>query len=29
VLDDAECVRMMTDFIAARPDLWHEDIGED
>jgi cytosine deaminase len=29
VLDDAECVQMMTDFIAARPDLWHEDIGED
>jgi cytosine deaminase len=29
VLDDPECVRMMTDFIAAHPDLWHEDIGED
>jgi creatinine deaminase len=27
LLDDAECVGMMTDFIAARPDLWHEDIG--
>lgn len=27
-LDDEECVRLMTDFIAARPDLWHEDIGE-
>jgi cytosine deaminase len=29
VLDDAGCVALMTDFIAARPDLWHEDIGED
>ena len=28
VLDDARCVDMMTDFIAARPDLWAEDIGE-
>ncbi len=28
VLDDARCVDLMTDFIAARPDLWHEDIGE-
>jgi len=27
VLDDAECVELMTDFIAARPDLWSEDIG--
>jgi cytosine deaminase len=24
----AECVRMMQDFISARPDLWNEDIGE-
>jgi cytosine deaminase len=29
VLDDAECVRLMTDFIAARPQLWFEDIGQD
>jgi len=29
VLDDAECVQMMTDFIAANPVLWNEDIGED
>ena len=29
VLDDDQCVRMMTDFIAAHPALWHEDIGED
>ena len=27
VLDDAECVAMMTDFIAANPSLWNEDIG--
>lgn len=27
-LDDQECVRLMTEFIAARPELWHEDIGE-
>jgi cytosine/creatinine deaminase len=27
VLDDPECVALMTDFIAARPDLWSEDIG--
>jgi cytosine deaminase len=29
VIDDAECVRLMTEFIAAHPDLWNEDIGED
>ena len=29
MVDDPECVAMMTDFIAARPDLWHEDIGQD
>lgn len=28
VLDDAECIRMMREFIAARPDLWDEDIGK-
>jgi cytosine/creatinine deaminase len=27
VLDDAECVRLMTEFIEARPDVWAEDIG--
>ena len=27
VLDDPECLAMMTDFIAAYPDLWNEDIG--
>ncbi|SFF35281.1 nucleoside deaminase [Blastococcus tunisiensis] len=29
VLDDPECVQLMTDFIAAHPSLWNEDIGED
>ncbi len=29
VLDDPECVALMTDFIAAHPELWHEDIGEE
>jgi creatinine deaminase len=28
VLDDPECVQLMTDFIAAHPALWNEDIGE-
>lgn len=27
VLDDPECVAMMTEFIAAEPELWNEDIG--
>lgn len=27
VLDDTECVQLMTDFISARPELWNEDIG--
>jgi cytosine deaminase len=27
VLQNEECIRMMTDFIAKRPDLWNEDIG--
>jgi cytosine deaminase len=29
LLDDPTCVRMMTDFITAKPELWFEDIGED
>jgi cytosine deaminase len=29
VLDDHECLEMMTAFIAAHPALWAEDIGED
>lgn len=28
VVDDEDCYRMMTDFIAASPELWSEDIGE-
>jgi len=28
VLSDERCIQMMTDFIAARPELWLEDIGE-
>ncbi len=28
VLDDPECVEMMTRFIAEHPELWNEDIGE-
>lgn len=27
VVQDESCIRMMTDFIAERPDLWNEDIG--
>ncbi len=29
ILDDQECVQMMSDFIAASPELWNEDIGVD
>jgi cytosine deaminase len=28
VLDDPECVAMMSGFIAAHPELWDEDIGQ-
>jgi len=27
VVQDARCVQLMTDFIAAHPALWYEDIG--
>ena len=27
-LDDERCKELMRRFIAERPDLWHEDIGE-
>jgi cytosine/creatinine deaminase len=27
VLQDPECIRLMREFIAARPELWNEDIG--
>ena len=26
--NDPQCVEMMTEFIAAEPELWNEDIGE-
>ena len=28
-LDSAECVALMDEFIAAHPDIWNEDIGEE
>ena len=27
VVQDENCIRMMSDFIAERPELWNEDIG--
>ena len=27
VLQNAECIRLMEEFIAAKPGLWNEDIG--
>ena len=27
ILNNAECIQLMEDFIAARPELWNEDIG--
>lgn len=27
VLNEATCVQLMRDFLAAQPDLWNEDIG--
>jgi len=27
VLQDAECIQLMSDFIRAQPALWNEDIG--
>ena len=29
VVDDEECIALMSDFIRAHPQLWNEDIGED
>lgn len=29
VLQDPTCIGLMEDFIAARPELWNEDIGVD
>lgn len=28
ILDDADCIQMMREFISAHPDLWNEDIGK-
>lgn len=28
ILDDPECIALMTDFIETSPELWFEDIGE-
>ncbi len=28
VRQDPDCIRLMEEFIAARPELWNEDIGE-
>jgi cytosine deaminase len=27
IRQDPKCIKLMRDFIAARPDLWNEDIG--
>jgi creatinine deaminase len=27
VVQDEECIQMMTDFIESKPELWNEDIG--
>lgn len=27
IADDVECLALMREFIAARPELWNEDIG--
>ena len=27
IVDDPTCIGLMEDFIAARPELWNEDIG--
>ncbi|KOV81491.1 nucleoside deaminase [Nocardia sp. NRRL S-836] len=29
VVEDPACIEMMTAFIAERPELWFEDIGQD
>lgn len=27
IVDDQQCIQLMRDFIAAKPELWNEDIG--
>lgn len=29
LLNDPDCIALMSGFIATQPQLWHEDIGED
>ncbi|MCC5827368.1 nucleoside deaminase [Alkalimonas sp.] len=29
ILQDAECIQLMEDFIACSPELWYEDIGKE
>lgn len=29
ILEDPECIEMMREFAARRPDVWAEDIGQD
>src|SRR3954466_5834026 len=29
IVDDPDCVELMTEFIAEHPSLWYEDIGEE
>jgi cytosine/creatinine deaminase len=28
-MNDPECIKMMTEFISEKPDLWNEDIGKE
>ena len=28
IVNNSECIQLMEQFIAAHPELWHEDIGE-
>ena len=28
VVQDAECIALMREFITSHPELWNEDIGE-
>ena len=28
ILNDPECIKLMEDFITAKPELWNEDIGQ-
>jgi len=28
-LGDPDCIKLLAEYIAAHPDIWHEDIGEE